>query len=400
MEKQAHKLAKKLKEKGIKVEIVTGWWFRGTPRRELIDSIPVYRNQTMWQMFDIKGLRKFGGYLYIVSLLWFLWRRRADFDILHVHGLNYHTFTAVLAGRWLQRKTLTKVANSGRASDINKMRNGQQLPLTRYLLSTALRCDRFVATNRTIARELLSAGVPRRNILALPNGVETELIRPKSNYNLSNPITVAFVGRFHEQKGVDILLRAFQRLLKRHSTSDIRLQLLGDGPLREPLVELAQQLGIINRVEFLGHTHQVIQQLQQADIFILPSRAEGLSNALLEAMASGLPVVVSRIPGNIDTIQHKKNGLLFEVDNPDSLAESLVSLLSNLKFREALGKAARRSVEEKYSLSYVADRYINLYRDLLSSSSCTASHNPAGQVYLKPVATQKPVDEQYWQKEK
>ena len=115
-ERQALKLAKALKEKNVQIGIVTGWWYRGTPRREIVDGIPVFRNQTLWEMFGIKGLRRFGGYLYFFSLLYYLWRTRADYDILHAHGLNYHSAATVLAGRWFHRRTVIKVANSGQAS--------------------------------------------------------------------------------------------------------------------------------------------------------------------------------------------------------------------------------------------------------------------------------------------
>jgi glycosyltransferase involved in cell wall biosynthesis len=106
--------------------------------------------------------------------------------------------------------------------------------------------------------------------------------------------------------------------------------------------------------------------LQQADIFVLPSRAEGISNALLEAMAAGLPAVVSQIPGNVDVIEHEKNGLHFTVDDPHSLADSLLTVLTQADLRGQLGRQARQRVENDFSLNYVADRYIALYQTLLA----------------------------------
>ncbi len=372
-ERQAHKLAKKLREKDIDVEIVTGWWFRGTPQRSAIDGVPIFRNQTMWEMFGIKGLRRFGGYLYILSLLWYLWRRRANYDIIHVHGLNYHTFVVALAGRWFNRRTLVKLANSGRASDINKMRSNQQLPLAQYLLPAALGCDCFVATNPTIVQELIAVGVPTEKIVRLPNGVETDSIATKSGYALNDPIRLIFVGRLHEQKGLDVLLMAFQQLLKQCPTLNMRLQLLGEGPLRSNLTRLSEELGIARQVDFVGQTQGVLEHLQQADVFVLPSRAEGISNALLEAMACGVPVVVSNIPGNVDVVEHERNGLLFTVDDPSSLAKAVASLLNQPELRYQLGTAARQTAETQYSLSWVADHYAGLYQDLLSTEGRAAS---------------------------
>ena len=363
-ERQAHKLARKLLEKQVAVELVTGWWFRGSPAQEMLDGIPVQRNFTLWEFLGIKGLRKFGGYLYILTLLWHLWRRRANYDVIHVHGLNYHTFTAVLAGRLLNKKVISKLANSGHASDINKMREERQLALARFMLPTALKCDRFVALNEKVVEELTAVHIPPSRIIALPNGVETDTIPAKTSYALNTPATIVFVGRLHPQKGIDTLLHALRKLAERH---EVHLHLLGDGPLRADLQQLANQLGITQQVTFHGQTDEVLLHLQQADLFVLPSRAEGISNALLEAMSCGLPVVVSAIPGNLDVIDYGYNGLHFPVGNTGALAHCLQRLLDQPDLREQLGRQARQTVEYRFSLNSVADQYIALYRNLLTS---------------------------------
>jgi glycosyltransferase involved in cell wall biosynthesis len=125
-------------------------------------------------------------------------------------------------------------------------------------------------------------------------------------------------------------------------------------------------LEISERVDFCGSTEQVFEYLQKADVFILPSRAEGLSNALLEAMACGLPVITSNIPANIEVIEHERNGLLFTVEDSKSLADAVTSLINSTELRERLGKAARQTVEKQYGLGTIADRYISLYQEMLS----------------------------------
>jgi len=366
-EKQAHKLARMLRERNVDVEIATGWWFRHTLRREVIDGIPVFRNHTLWEMFGIRGLRRFGGYLYMLTLFWYLWRRRADYEILHVHGLNYHAAVAVLAARWFHRKTIVKLANSGQASDILKMRIGQQLPLSRFLLPLALKSDRFVATSRAIVQELIDVGVAADRITQLPNGVETDLIPAKTNFDLHDPVRLIFVGRLHEQKGLDVLLAAFQQLVRSYPDLHLRLQLLGDGPLCSELTELCRKLDIASHVDFVGMTEQVFEYLQGADIFVLPSRAEGNSNALLEAMTCGLPVVVSDIPANLNVTESGLNSLVFTVDDPNSLASAVALLFEQPELRERLGKAARHTIESRYGLGSITDRYISLYKDVLTN---------------------------------
>jgi len=366
-ERQALKLAHALVDLGVDVRVVTGWWFRGTPQTEEIEGIRVFRNHTLWECFGIRGLRKFGGYLYLITLLWHLWRTRGTYDVIHVHALNYHTAAAALAGRILGKPTVVKLANSGRASDIDKMRNDEQLALAHLLLPTALRCDRFVASNATVVRELAAAGVGAERICRIPNGVETDHIRPKASYEQSDPTIITYVGRLHRQKGVDTLLRAFARLSAREGADPIRLDLVGDGPLRDELEALAHRLGISDGVRFLGASDRVPDVLGASDVFVLPSRAEGLSNALLEAMSSGLPCVVSDIPGNVDVITDRDNGLLFTVDDPEVLADTLLGVVRSPGLREALGRRARHTAETTYALGHVARRYATLYAALCRS---------------------------------
>ena len=363
-ERQAHKLAQQLQEQGVPVEIVTGWWFRGTPQRETLDGLPVYRNFTLWHFLGIKGLRKFGGYLYIMSLIFYLWRRRADYDVIHVHGLNYHTFAANLAGRWFNRPTIAKLANSGQASDVLKMREDRQLALSRYMLPVALKCDRFVAINETIVDELVEVGVSPDRIVSFGNGVEIDRIEPRDDYNLSGPPRLVYVGRLHQQKGLDVLLRAM-RLLSDDPDRTLRLRLVGDGPARGDLTALAERLGLNERVTFCGQSDQVMEELAAADVFVLPSRAEGLSNALLEAMAAGLPAVVSDVPGNVDVVEHERNGLLFRAEDPQALADCLAALLDQEDLRRRLGREARQTVEARFSLASIAQRYVRLYEQVM-----------------------------------
>jgi glycogen(starch) synthase len=363
-ERQALKLAKELMKEGVQVEVVTGRWIRGTRKRETIEGVRVFRHHTLWEFFGIRGFRKLGGYLYILTLLWHLWRKRHTYDLIHVHALNYHTFAAVLAGRWLRRPVVTKLANSGSGSDIKKMQMGQQLALSHLMMPLALHSDRFVALNRAGVHELVTAGVPRSRIVQVPNGVEITR-RVEHTYILHDPARLIFVGRLHEQKGLDTLLRSLHELRRLRPAERISLRLVGDGPSKAKLAAIAERLNVSQDSDFLGAREDVPELLKQSDIFVLPSRAEGLSNALLEAMSLGLPIVASNVPGNEGVIEHEHNGLLCTVDDPSSLAAELSRLLDDAELREALGRRARLTVEERYGLPSVARQYIQLYEELL-----------------------------------
>ncbi len=362
-ERQAQKLSAKLIELGVDVRVVTGWWFRGTPQREMIGPVPVFRNFTFWEMFGVSGLRKFGGYTYLLTLLWHLWRRRHDYDIIHVHLLNYHAFPAVLAGRWWGKKTIIKTANSGQGSDIRRMQS-DMLPGQRWMLPVTLTAHRLVAINVESVAELREAGTSPERIITIPNGVEVSG-PSKRDYALNGNVTAMFVGRLHSNKGLDVLLTAFQQVIRRRPDQGWRLWLVGDGPLRSQLEAQAADLGLAERMKFWGWVENVSSLLAQADVFVLPSRTEGISNALLEAMAVGLPCVATSIGGNVDLLQTHQAGLLVPPDDVNALAEALLSLGGTEALRAQLGRRARQMVEAHFSIDSVAQQYLELYHSLM-----------------------------------
>ena len=362
-ERQAQTLARSLAERGIPVRIVTGWWVRGTKHREVIDDIPVFRHQTLWECFGVRGLRTLGGYIYMGSLAWHLWRSRRSYDVIHVHGMNYHSAVAVRVGHLCRRPTITKLANSGEASDVNKMRLGRQLRGARFLLPEALRSDRLVALNKAVVTELQTVGVLDRRIVSLPNGVALDGVTPKPNYAIGPVARAVFVGRLHPQKGLETLLDAVQ-LVHRRSPGRLRVSLVGEGPHRDALEAQIRRLGLEAWVELVGQQEAADEFLQETDLFVLPSLAEGLSNALLEAMAHGLPVVVSNIPGNVDVVDDDVNGLVFPVGDPLALAGCIERIIDDEGTRSRLGQAARATVETDYDLDLVVDSYVRLYEEL------------------------------------
>ncbi|MCB0208632.1 MAG: glycosyltransferase family 4 protein [Anaerolineae bacterium] len=364
-ERQAQKLAAKLIAAGVDVKVVTGWWFRDTPRQETIDTIPVLRNFTCWGLFGIKGLRKFGGYIYILSLFWQLWRQRRQYDIIHIHLLSYPAFPAVLMGKLLGKKSLIKIANSGHDSDIRRMQENDMIPGQKQMLPTTLKADKMVAVNKQIISELQAVGIPLKRITYIPNGVETDQVTVVNDYKVDDVATLLFVGRLHPQKGVDTLLKALARVRQQHPATKWQLWLLGDGALRAELEALTAQLDIASCVQFWGKVPDVAHYLGQADLFVLPSRAEGMSNALLEAMAHGLPCIATDIDGNVDVVQHNHNGLLVPPSDEEALAEQIIRLLNNQPLREKLGRAARSTIEAEFSIDAITQKYIDLYDRLL-----------------------------------
>jgi glycosyltransferase involved in cell wall biosynthesis len=368
-ERQALKLARKLQENGVSVTVVAGLWEWGQPGREVMHGIPVHRHFTAWGMFNIKGFRRFGQYFYLLSLFLYLIHHRNDYDLIHCHSAQFGASVVILAGQLLHKRILVRVMASGAFGDIQRLREERSIWGTGWMLSKLKGADCVVALNRQVVDELIEIGVTPERIARIPNGVEIEQIGRKANYELWREVTVIFVGRLHPQKGVDILLSAFKQVQEELPQFSWCLRLVGEGELRNGLEAMAHQLAVDRAVEFLGQVDDPFLLLGQSDIFVLPSRSEGMSNALLEAMAHGLPCIVTDVAGNNEVIRHNENGMVVQPEDDDSLAAAIVSLAMDHDLRERLGQEAFRTVQEGYSLDSAANQYIALYADLLGSGT-------------------------------
>lgn len=374
-ERQAQLLARKAMKGGVTVDIVTGWWKFGTARKERIDGIRIFRNFTCWGMFGIKGIRTMGAFIYMMSLGLFLLLHKKRYDLIHVHQALYPAFTSIFVGKQILGKpVLVKTASSGITSDFKLLK---RFPLGNFQLKYLLKkIDCLVVVSRVSGRECQEIGFPESQIVYIPNGVEV----PHEMKSFPDCIKrVVATSRLSEEKGVDVLLRAWAEVIKHEK--ELKLTIIGHGPLALELNHLAQSLGIVKSVEFTGMVENVDTYSKKADLFVLPSRSEGLSNALLEAMSHGIPCIATQVGGNGELLEGEreeipqggyviaKNGLLVNPDDVEGLAEAILYLIRNERVREELGKRARKFIQENYSIDMIADKYIALYQRMLGRKS-------------------------------
>lgn len=188
------------------------------------------------------------------------------------------------------------------------------------------------------------------------NGVEIPHERTKTGADAS--CLFLNVGRLSEQKNHRMLLSAFA--LVRRVCPGARLEIAGEGPLRQVLEEYAQSLGLSDSVVFLGLRSDIPQLLQAADAFVLSSSYEGLSIALLEAMASGLPVVTTAVEGVNDVMTDGQTGMVVALEDTVGFAQSMVRLTQSVDLRRSMGSAAREVVQSRYSIVRQVDEYVRL----------------------------------------
>ena len=228
---------------------------------------------------------------------------------------------------------------------------------------------RVVANSSASATRLHEDGVSAARVRVIPNGIDL------SNFAVARPISrrriVATVANLRPEKGHDVLLRA--AVLVRQRVPDVRFRIIGGGPLRQSLCEMASSLGVDDIVEFLGHREDVASLLATSDIYAFPSRTEAFPNGLIEGMAAGLPVVSSGVGGMLELVNDRRNGLLVPPDDAGALAESLVELMEVPTLANALAIAARRTIEARYSF----ERMVAAFTDLYISELTARGYAPA-----------------------
>lgn len=373
---QAYGLSRQLLQRGFAPQVISANLTHDAARDERggipISRLPLLRQRTL----QIPT--------FAFSLAWHLVRNRRSIDIVHAHGTYPHS-VAGLVSRLIGKKSVLKITMTN--SDLAFSQQGRLFGrVNRYLVK---QFDCYVATSDEGYKECLAQGLSPTRVLTISNGVDTEVYRPaesarektseRRHLGLPEGPIVSFVGVINERKNVDGLLRVWRTVMKK----GVRGHLLVIGP--EPaeadgrptefcnsLRQFVVDEGLEASVSFLGQKDNVAAYLRCSDIFLLPSRREGMPNVVLEAMASGLPCVVSRIGGSVDLVTHNESGYVHDVDDEVGMANSLHNLIVDPTHISIMGKQARRTALALYSLSAVADRYEALYRKLSSEAVATS----------------------------
>jgi len=290
------------------------------------------------------GLRP-GLVLRLASLL-----RRCQADVIHTHDDRAHIY-GTFAGRLaaVPRIIHTRHGRSPQLSRRQKM-----------LVGTASRLiDRFVCVSDDSGRLAVQQGVPPRQVRTIRNGIDVQRF-PCTGPRPDGPAVI--VARLSPEKDIDILLRATALVLR--DDPAFRLEIAGDGPCMTALRQSTADLGLEGNVCFLGQVRDIPALLARAGLFVLSSLSEGISLTLLEAMASGLPVVATRVGGNPEVVAEGETGFLVTPQNPPALADALLRLRRDRATSIRLGQAGRRRVETHFDVRRMVAEYEQLYRGI------------------------------------
>ena len=289
-------------------------------------------------------------------------------QVIHAQSLLSPTTAAVLAGRRHGAPVVATVHGGGPGGEIDRLRRLRRGgPARAAFIRRGV--DRFVVISDEIDGELEAIGVRAEARVVIPNGVDTRRFAPpepearatvRTSLGVGGAPTVAYVGRVVPGKGVDTLLEAFHDV--RHRVPAARLVVVGDGASRAAL-----ESGAGDGVAFIGGVDDVPAYLGAADVFVLPSLAEGLPLSLLEAMACGRAVVSTDVGAARQVVGEA--GLIVAPGDPAPLSTALAELLEDADRRARLGWLARERIVERYDLAHTANRLASLYHEAAGRAS-------------------------------
>jgi len=358
-ERQIASLSPLLRELNVELHVITRR-YAGLTAFETINGVPVHR-------IAIAGPKASAAIMFIINSLTKI--RSIKPDLLHAHELLSPSTIAVLGKWWMRLPVVAKVLRGGQLGDLAKVKAGM---VSKWRIKfLAQNIDAFAVISREIDSELASVGVPEDRRVFLPNGVDTFRFRPalqeekrllRNKLNLPAGKLAVYSGRLQPEKRVEQIISIWDQILGEEKEAG--LVIVGTGPEESRLHEMAGK-----GIRFIGAVEDVSPYLKAADIYVLPSSTEGLSNSLLEAMACGLPVIATNVGGAPDLISQGVSGILIHPDAPDELFNALLHLLHNDNLRKQYGERARQIVVDRYDLPKMAERMRNLYDDLLKSRS-------------------------------
>lgn len=360
---QAVTLAKQLRQMGHYIEFVTQRWTGLSAEDE-------------FEGFRVSRLECGRGDKHRELRLWwnlyrFLQRRHRDFDFLHTHGAYYRNAIVGPLARTFKLKSLAKASLAD-----NDLRDLGQTLTGRIHLAMLRRVDACIAISQDLEREFIKGGVSAERVHYLPNCVDTERLLPADLHErqalrkrLGLPLDkkiVLYMGVFDDRKNVSWLIREW--LHAEGFGLNALLLAVGpqsredpDGCFKDALTKSALPYPDLLRIE--GEVTQVSDYYRAADLFIMPSKSEGLPNAVLEAMACGLPCVAANVSGTRELVADGRTGCLFDPDDVAGLRAALQHGLGPAA--EALGLAGRSRAEQCFSIRQLANRYVDLYRSLI-----------------------------------
>lgn len=370
LQKTSRHLLRELTMRGARTFILARNYHQRA-REEVQEGIAIHRSPVLH-----RALMPLNSLVYLLDALLWLVRNRDKYDVIHCQQMYGPTMVGLLAKKLLGKPVTVGLHMSG--GELGEVAILKRMPLANLRLRQLRDVDRFIALSTEMETEIRTLGVAPEKIEIIPNGAvlpqerafdSAARTRHRAALGLTHNQIAVFSGRLSWEKGLDTLLHAWKKLNATHPHA--HLLILGEGvPHRnvEPeLRALHSRLGLEATVHFLGHVSNVGDYLLASDLYVLPTRSEGLSCALIEAMAAGTAIVTTNIPANLDLIEDGETGLLVNTDDADGLAAAISRIFDDETLAARLAGAARAKAERQLSVEAMTTSYANVFHALVRS---------------------------------
>jgi len=375
-------LTRELVNRGHEVVVVTRRVDPSLPAFARIEGADVHR-------VPPSGFPRFGKYLMMPAAARALYSNRQSYDLIYVCGLRVLGILSVAMAKLLGKSCVLRSESQGELTGSfvrtdfvrrHPVLDGALAWGIQLRNQVLMEADRFISISTAITKEYLDAGVDESQITAIPNGVDTERFRPPSDseksrlratLGLPEKWLLTYTGKLNQGKGLKVLLEAWRELMKR--TQDLHLVLVGSGSgqhlsCEQELRTYVHEHTLEAHVTFSGYVENVEEYLMASDAFVLPSRSEAFGLSLCEAMACGLPSIGTTVGGIPDFVADGENGLLVAPGDRDALRDAIWQLCSEEEIARELGKKARMTVQERFSMQAIAEAHVETFADVLRNS--------------------------------
>lgn len=317
---------------------------------------------------EIHELRKQPGL--DLAVWWRLYKLLRQLRPALIHTRNLSALEALVPARLAGVPARLHSEHGRDANDVDG-NNVRYQRLRRWLLPLA---QRVVALSHELADYLRNkVGIAGSKIEVICNGVDCDRFTPATTRRAGQALRFVSVGRLQDVKDPLNVLRAFAALTAMRPELPLQLSLVGDGPLLGACEQFVREHNLQANVELAGAASDVPQRLRHADVYLLGSRAEGISNTVLEAMASGLPVIATRVGGNGELIVDGETGFLVPAEQPEAMAAAMRRYADDRALLGRHGAAARTRAVAEFSLAGMMARYQKLYDQLLNAQALSNS---------------------------
>jgi len=359
----AFELCKRLVKRGYEVFVITRKLKKEWKNIEEIEGIKIFR-------FNTKG-----GYLGLLFPFIHVGRflNKINPDILNMHFIIPTGFAGCFWSKFFDIPTVTTSIGWDIYDPIIRVPK-----ILKYLMRIVPKKSDGLTSISIFVKETLieDFDVKNKKIEIIHYGVDTKRFNPENDgisirkrYGIKNDIVVLTVQRLEKRKGVEYFIKAIPMVLERFN--NIKFMIVGDGPEKNKLKKLCKSLGVSENVIFTGKipNSEIQNYYKASDIFAFHTNYEGLGIVLLEAMASGKPIITTMAGGTADIIENNINGFIITPRYPELFADTLIKLLKNKKLRDEFGEASREIAEKKFDWEIIVEKYIKVYEEVLNKKS-------------------------------